>query len=74
MGISPRRDRIGRLILTLLGVVGIVAGALGVLGLRSPEGRAAGVLLGLATVVNATHIIRIAGGETSEDAARDAST
>ena len=74
MGISPRRDRIGRLILTGLGVVGIVAGILGVLGLRSPEGRAMGVLLGLATVVNATRIIRIARGEQSKDAARDAST
>jgi hypothetical protein len=74
MTISPRRDRIGRLTLTVLGAGGVVAGALGVLGLRSPQGRAAGVLIGLAAIANGAQIIRIARGEKAEGAARDPST
>ena len=74
MTVSRSRDWIGRVVLSLLGAAGVVAGCLGILGLRSPGSRVAGVLVGLAAIVNGAQVVRIARGKKAATRARDAST
>ena len=74
MSISVNRDRVGRLILALLGALAVAAGALGILGLRTTGSRLTTVAVGLAAIVNGMHVVRIARGKEAERERHNAST
>lgn len=60
MQVSTRRDRVGRIIFALLGATAVVAGAMGVLGLRSVGSRVWTVIVGLSAIVSGASGILLA--------------
>ena len=60
MAVSPLRDRIGRTVLGLFGIVGIAGGALAAFGIHTTGPRVLSVLGGLALISHSVGLLRIA--------------